>query len=83
MNQDRVPINEIGTRDEDEGAAPQAAHRQGLVIHPCASFYPSFGAQLKPLVFLRSCSRAQFRFRTLPSRQSEGTRSEGMAFQRV
>jgi hypothetical protein len=39
MNQDRVPINEIGTRDEDEGAAPQAAHRQGLVIHPCASAY--------------------------------------------
>src|ERR1700719_1916732 len=39
MNQDRVPINEIGTRDADEGAAPQAAHRQGLVIHPCASAY--------------------------------------------
>ena len=39
MNQDRVPINEVGTRDEDEGAAPQAAHRQGLVIQPCASTY--------------------------------------------
>ena len=39
MNQDRVPINEIGTRDEDEGAAPQAAHRQGRLIHPCASAY--------------------------------------------
>jgi hypothetical protein len=37
MNQDRVPINEVGTRDKDEGAAPQAAHRQGLVIQPCAS----------------------------------------------
>ena len=32
MNQDRVPINEVGTRDEDESAAPQAAHRQGLGI---------------------------------------------------
>src|SRR6202040_3186549 len=39
MNQDGVPINEVGTRDEDEGAAPQAPHRQGLVIQPCASAY--------------------------------------------
>jgi hypothetical protein len=39
MNQDRVPINEVGTRDEDEGAAAQAAHRQGLVIQPRASAY--------------------------------------------
>ena len=39
MNQDRVPINEVRTRDEDEDAAPQAAHRQGLVIQPCASAY--------------------------------------------
>src|SRR5262252_9453890 len=39
MNQDRVPINEVGARDEDEGAASQAAHRQGLVIQPCASAY--------------------------------------------
>ena len=39
MNQDRVPINELGTGDENEGAAPQATHRQGLVIQPCASTY--------------------------------------------
>ena len=34
-----MPTNEVGTRDEDEGAAAQAAHRQGLVIQPCARTY--------------------------------------------